>query len=123
MVCQGGIQTLDSLFLLMDVWMKDFIIITSYNIKYLLKHLKKIILTFEKKPKTDNLIAITVQKDNDFPKKITEKLNHLFKVIVLPELISRKSAVENTENEKFYCLCQRPISLPMIACDGTNREI
>ena len=123
MGCQGGIQTLNLLFLLMDVRMRDFIIITSDNIKYLLKHLKKIILTFGKKPKTDNLIAITVQKDNNFPKKITEILNHLFKVVVLPELISRKSAVENNGNEKFYCICQRSSSLPMIACDGTNREI
>ena len=68
-------------------------------------------------------MLITVQKDNDFLKKLIEKFDHLFEVVILPELVSRKSGAENTENEKLYCLCQRPSFLPMIACDGTNCKI
>ena len=75
------------------------------------------------KAKTDNFMLITVQKDNDFLKKLTEKFDHLFEVVILPELVSRKSDVDNTENEKLYCICQRPSFLPMIACDGTNCKI
>ena len=75
------------------------------------------------KTKTDNFILITVQKDNNFLKKITEKFEHLFEVVILSELASQKSDVENTENEKLYCICKRPSFLPMIACDGTNCKI
>ena len=75
------------------------------------------------KAKTDKFILITVKKDNDFCKKLTEKFNHLFEVVNLPELVSRKSAMENTENEKSYCICQQPSSLPMTACDGANCKI
>ena len=75
------------------------------------------------KAKTNKFILITVRKDNNFRKKLTEKFNHLFEIVMLPELVSRKKAVENTENEKLYCICQRASSLPMIACDGTNCRI
>ena len=68
-------------------------------------------------------MLITVQKDNSFLKKLTEKFDHLFEVVILPELVSRKSDVESTENEKFCCICQRPSFLPMMACDGTNCKI
>ena len=43
------------------------------------------------KAKTDNFILITVPKDNNFVKKLTEKFDHLFEVVILPELVSRKS--------------------------------
>ena len=75
------------------------------------------------KAKTDNFMLITVQKDNNFLKKITEKFEHLFEVAILSELVSQKSDVENTENEKLYCICKRPSFLPVIACDGTNCKI
>ena len=96
---------------------------------YQLQH-QMLVTGFEKnyfyiwtKAKTDNFILITVQKDNNFLKKLTEKFDHLFEVVILPELVSRKSDVENTENEKLYCICKRPSFLPMIACDGTNCKI
>ena len=75
------------------------------------------------KAKTDKFFLITIQKDNDFLKKLTENFNHLFEVVILPELVSRKSDVEKTENEKSYCICKRPSFLPMIACDGANCKI
>ena len=43
--------------------------------------------------------------------------------VILPELASWKSDVDNTENEKLYCICQRPSFLPMITCDGANCKI
>ena len=64
------------------------------------------------KAKSGSFILITVQKDNDFLKKLAEKFHHLFEVVILPELVSRKSDVENTENEKLYCICKRPSFLP-----------
>ena len=73
--------------------------------------------------KTKNFLLIIVQKDNDFLKKLTEKFDRLFEVVILLELVSWKSDVENTENEKLYCICQRPSFLPMIACDGMNCKI
>ena len=47
-------------------------------------------------------MLITVQKDNNFLKKTTEKFEHLFEVAILSELVSQKSDVENTENGKLY---------------------
>ena len=73
--------------------------------------------------KTKNFLLITVQKDNDFLKKLTEKFDRLFEAVILPELVSWKSDVENTENEKLYCICQLPSFLPMMACDGMNCKI
>ena len=75
------------------------------------------------KAKTDNFILITVEKDNNFVKKLTEKFDHLVEVVILPELVSWKSDMKNTENEKLYCICKRPSFLPMMACDGTNCKI
>ena len=57
------------------------------------------------KAKTVNFTLITFQNDNNFLKKLTEKFDHLLEVVILPELVSRKSAVENTEDEKLYCIC------------------
>ena len=79
---------------------------------------EKNIFTFGQKAK-----LISVQKDKNFLKKLTKKFDHLFEAVILPELVSWKSDVENTENEKFYCICKRPSFLPMIACDGTNCKI
>ena len=55
--------------------------------------------------------------------KLTEKFDHLFEAVILPELVSGKCVLENTKNEKLYCICQRPSFLPMIVCDGMNCKI
>ena len=64
---------------------------------YQLQH-QMLVTGFEKncfyiwtRAKTDNFMLITVQKDNDFLKKLTEKFDHLVEVVILPELVSRKS--------------------------------
>ena len=122
MGCQGGIQTQDSVS--SDGCMDEG---RPYYYQF---HHQMLVTEFGKnyfyiwtKAATDNFILITVKKDNDFLKKLTEKFYHLFEIVILPELVSQKSDVENTENEKLYCICKRPSFLPMIASDGTNCKI
>ena len=74
MGCQDGNQNQDFLFLLMDVWMRDNFIVTSYY------RIWKTYFYSWTKAKTDNFILTTVQKDNNFLKTLTEKLHHLFEV-------------------------------------------
>ena len=98
MGCQGGIQTQDSV-------SSDGCMDEGRPYYYQLHH-QMLVTEFEKnyfyiwtKATTDNFILITVKKDNDFLKKLTGKFYHLFEVVILPELVFRKSDVENTENE------------------------
>ena len=71
MGCQGGIQTQDSVF-------SDGCTDEGHPYYYKLQH-QMLVTGFEKnyfyiwtKAKTDNFISITVQKDNDFLKKLTK---------------------------------------------------
>ena len=52
------------------------------------------------KAEADNML-VTVQKDNDFLKKLTEKCDHLFQAVILPELDSWKRDVEKIETKNY----------------------
>ena len=52
-----------------------------------------------------------------------EKLEQVFKRVILPELVTRKKDPNNEELQKLYCVCKRPFIKPMIACDGISCKL
>ena len=78
--------------------MRDILIITSYNM--LVAGFEKKYFYIWTKAEADNML-VTVQKDNDFLKKLTEKCDHLFQAVILPELDSWKRDVEKIETKNY----------------------
>ena len=74
-------------------------------------------------PDIENFLIVKVVKDDDFCTKLLEKYDKLFNIVILPELLTRKChPSERDQDEKQYCICQRPSFLPMISCDGRQCE-
>ena len=74
------------------------------------------------KAKTDDFILITVQKDNDFLKKLTTIWSSIWSCHTTWNGFLKKWCGEHWK-WKIDCICKRPSFLPMIACDGTNCKI
>ena len=79
--------------------MRDILIITSYNM--LVTGFEKKYFYIWTKAEADNIMLVTVEKDNDFLKKLTEKCDHLFQAAILPELVSWKRDVEKIETKNY----------------------
>ena len=76
------------------------------------------------KGKNENdTFLITIQKDDAFCAKILEKLEQVFRKILLPELMTRKEDPINKQEHKLYCFCKKPSYEPMIACDSPKCKI
>ena len=68
-------------------------------------------------------IMIRVEKNESFCLSLKNKIERVFKHIILPELVTRKRDPNNTNYQKFYCYCNRPCIKPMIGCDNVNCKI
>ena len=73
--------------------------------------------------KEHDTFLITIKKDENFCLKLKEKLENVFRVVILPELVTRENDPNNKKHHKLYCYCQRPSFPPMIGCDGLSCKI
>ena len=70
-----------------------------------------------------------VMKDDEFPSRVFPALKKFFCKYILPELLTRKlkhasrSCDSEEVNEELYCICHKPESGRMIACDNSNCSI
>lgn len=61
--------------------------------------------------------------NEEFCFKLKEKLESVFHVVILPELVCRKFDEKNEKEQELYCYCKRPSFPPMVGCDGRQCKI
>ena len=63
-------------------------------------------------------IIITVQINRDLMNDFHTKALHVFKSVILPEIVTRRRDNIMENDRKTYCLCKRHSFGNMIACDN-----
>ena len=65
-------------------------------------------------------LITTVKKDEELLNNFKIKALHVFKTIILPEIITRRRDTIMENSRKAYCICKRPSFGNMIACDNSK---
>ena len=68
-------------------------------------------------------LSIVVPKDKEFIGIVLKTLKEKFFRAILPEIVSRNSDINSTNDRKLHCLCRRPEFGPMIACDNKSCKV
>ena len=65
----------------------------------------------------DSFLLDRVDYDEIYHEELLKKLQKVFTFLILPELVTRAKMPGFENEQKLYCICQRPNCEPMIACD------
>ena len=74
-------------------------------------------------PVENDYLLVRIETDEHFISEILPKLDDYFFAVLLPEVVSRKIDLSSDNQQKHYCICQRPCFESMTACDKPGCEI